>query len=182
MATRKINAVLPEKEQSILRELRSASDQSHLHTRVIALRDAGWPLRAIAEGLDVSRMSIQMWETAARKDDEIKKAAATITVPVLPLDARGSGTSAKRMRMDVPPHDRERLAELATQARLVRGWTPKDAPERKAAYEFDQLLIKYVENRKVTAMSVARHARVTRRAIVARIERAHEREKAGASK
>lgn len=177
MRTRKINAELPEAEKQRLQQLRASEDQRPLHFRVLALRDRGWPLRAIGDAIGVSRMSIQVWETDSRKKPEHIAAAKTLkNVPTLPLDVRGSGVSAKKMKIDVPPHDRKRLRELAAQAKTVRRWSAPDAPERVASAELDKLVLKYVRERGVAPMTVARHAGVTRRAIMARLERLDERE------
>ena len=96
------------------------------------------------------------------------------------MDARGSGVTFKKMKPDVPVDKRDELAEAAQLAKTVRRWTADNSPERRASDKLDEMLIEYVERRKVTPMQVARHAGVTRRAVVARLERIHEREKTSA--
>lgn len=181
MPARKTNAKLPESEKTLLLELRQNPDQRGLRERVTALRMSGWPLRAIGDAVGVSRMSVHVWESAVKENPDALKRASHITdTPSLPLTARGSGVSVKKMPVDVPEHDRERLAELSMKAKTVRRWSAEDSPERAASRELDELVIKYVERRNVKPMLVARHAGVTRRAIMARIERIHEREKVSA--
>lgn len=175
MTAPKYNATLPEAEITALQQAKLDGNTGPL---IIALRDAKWPLRAIATGLGCSRMSVQVWEKNARQQPELVSAAAQLHVTQLGFDMRGSGVLDFRKDMDVPAAERERLAYLASQAKRVRRWTPPDAEERRAATELDSLLIKYVEQRGITPMAVSRHAGVTRRAIVARLERVHAREEA----
>lgn len=177
MPAKKTNAELPESEKQRLLELRVNTDQRGLRERAVALRNAGWPLRAIGEAVGVSRMSVHVWQSAVQENpDALKRVSQIHDVPNLPLTARGSGVTVKKMRIDVPPHDRERLAELAQQAKTVRRWSTPESSERKASDELDKLVVKYIENRGVAPMTVARHAGVTRRAIMARLERIHKKD------
>ena len=181
MPEAKVNAELPEEEKRLLKTLRENPDQRGLHERAVALREAGWPLRAIGEAVSVSRMTVHVWEKSVKQNpDALARAARAKNVPQLPMTARGSGVTVKRMKIDVPTRDRERLKELADQAKTVRRWTTPDSSERKASDELDTLVQKYVEDRGVAPMTVARHAGVTRRAIMARLERLHAREDASA--
>ena len=181
MTGRKTNAELPDAEVRRLQELRLNEDTRALRARVLALRDRDWPLRAIGDAVGVSRMSVQVWETRSRNDDVIVQLSEALDdVPALPMDARGSGVTFKKMKPDVPVDKRDELAEAAQLAKTVRRWTADNAPERRASDKLDEMLIEYVERRKVTPMQVARHAGVTRRAVVARLERIHEREKTSA--
>lgn len=173
----KTNPVLPDTESERLTALRGGEDRSSLYAYVLALRQAGWPLRAIADPVGVSRMGVKLWEDTAKKL-ELQAAATALDVPKPPLMSVGSGVSAARRTIDVPQRDRQRLYDLQQLARLVRQSTPAGAPSRLASDELDGLLVKYVEIRGVQPMVVARHAGVTRRAIVARLERLHERQEA----
>lgn len=167
----KTNAVLPEHEVERLRKLRTLDNPAELRARVLALRRKRWPLRAIGEALDVTRMGVRSWVLAAEEDPEIVNRSRQITdVPPLPLTARGSGVSIKRVYPRVPEPDLERMKELAPQVRTIRGSTPKDHPSREAAREYSDLLDLYINKRKVPAQHVARAVGVTRRAIVARLE------------
>jgi hypothetical protein len=177
MPVSKSNAELPEAEKQLLQTLRSNPDQRGLHERAVALRTAGWPLRAIGEAVNVSRMTVHVWEKSVKQNpDALDRASRCRNIPRLPMTARGSGVTVKKMKFDVPPRDRDRLRELADLAKTVRRWSGPDSPERKASDELDVLVQKYVEERGVAPMSVARHAGVTRRAIMARLERLHARE------
>ena len=170
----KTHAVLPQDEADRLRRLREDKNYEELYLRTLALREENWPLRAIAEVTGVSRMSVQNWEDSARKRGLADK-VSTVTVPKLPLDAVGSEGRPVRRPIDVPAADRETLHQLAQSAKKVRRWTPASAPERRDAEQLDELLVKHIERRGVQPMIVARHAGVTRRAIVARLERFHAR-------
>lgn len=176
MPNRKTNAALPESEKQRLLELRNNPDQRGLRERVVALRYAGWPLRAIGEAVNVSRMSVHVWQSMVEENpDAVKRVEQIKDVPTLPMDARGSGVTVRKINIDVPQTDRERLKQLANKAKTVRRWSAEDSEERKASDELDKLVIKYVEKRGVKPMTVARHAGVTRRAIMARLERIHDR-------
>lgn len=168
----KTNAVLPQSEVDRLRALRELEDQSELKARVIALREAGWPLRAIGDPLEVTRVGVRSWQIGAMEDDKIVKRSQELDdVPAVPLTARGSGVRARRVYPKIPEQDGIRMRELAQQVRSIRAGTPQDSPARKAAEEYEQLLRKYV-SRGVPAQHIAREAGVTRRAIVARLEKA----------
>lgn len=181
MSTRKTNAELPESEKIRLLALRENPDQRGLHERVVALRSDNWPLRAIGDAIGVSRMSVHVWERSVRDNPDAMKRVAKITdTPPLPLTARGSGVAVRKMKMDVPEHDRERLRQLQTQAKTVRRWSPENSDERIASTELDALVLKYVQKRGVPPMTVARYAGVTRRAIMARIERLEKSESSAA--
>lgn len=163
-------AVLPEEEQDKLREVRASGDLVALRQRVLALRHAKWPLRAIGDPLGAPRSTVRMWEVGA--DPE----AALPDVPECPRAERDRGERTVRFRMDVPPEDRVRLKELALEARQVRGRTPKDAPARKAADELDSMIESYIQ-RNVPVKRIATHMGVTPRAVAARYERFQERRK-----
>jgi hypothetical protein len=178
MSTRKTNAELPEDEKSRLLALRDNPDPRELHERVVALRDANWPLRAIGDAIGVSRMSVHVWERTVRDNpDALKRVEKIRDIPHLPLTARGSGVVIKKMKIDVPAHDRELLKELNDKAKTVRRWSPEDSEERVASEKLDKLVLKY-RKRGVAPMTIARYAGVTRRAIMARLERIEERQDA----
>lgn len=155
---------LPEDEQAKLREIRESGDLHALRLRVLALRQAKWPLRAIGDPLDAPRSTVRMWETNADPDGEIPP------VPECERAKRERGERTVRLRMDVPPADRELLLKLAKSARQVRGRTPKDADIRKDADQLDKLIESYI-NRNVPVKRIAEHMGVTPRAVAARYER-----------
>ena len=51
--------VLPERIAARLRELRSSGRSELLSATLAALREAGWPLRPLAEALGISRQAVQ---------------------------------------------------------------------------------------------------------------------------
>jgi len=53
------SVVLPERMAARLRELRSSGRSEALSATLAALREAGWPLRPLADALGVSRQAIQ---------------------------------------------------------------------------------------------------------------------------
>jgi hypothetical protein len=58
-AARAGSLVLPERMAARLRELRSSGRSEALSAALSALRDAGWPLRPLAEALGISRQAVQ---------------------------------------------------------------------------------------------------------------------------
>lgn len=168
----KVNAKLPHDEAERLRELRRSPDPQALYVRALALLSAGWPLRAVGEPLGVTRVGVRSWKLTAQKNpDLVERATHEENVPRLPVFARGSATRATRIYPRVPAAELERLRELAPLVRTIRGGTPADSPARAAAREYEALIYHNIVDRGVPAMHVARELGVTRRAIVARVER-----------
>lgn len=167
-----IKASLPTEHQEYMRAIRK-QDITQFHANVLALRAQGWTLRAIAEPFGVSRVSAKNWEEAASKNPEAVTLAPTLihTTPAPPLDGHGSGLKKKKIKIDVPPKDRERIAEIAVLASKNTRWSAKNSPQRLASEELDELVKKYVVQRKVPAATFARYAGVTRRAIMQRAEK-----------
>lgn len=165
---------LPIEEQDTLKALREANDLPALRQRVLALRLAKWPLRAIGDPLDTPRSTVRMWEMGADKSGDIP------SVPECERAKRDRGERVVRLRMDVPPEDRDRLKALAESARTVRGRTPKDAPARKDADVLDELIDQYID-RNVPVKRIANYMDVTPRAVTARHERFLERKKDSAA-
>lgn len=157
-------AVLPIEEQNKLRAVRESDDLPALRQRVLALRNAKWPLRAIGDPIDAPRSTVRMWEQGADPNGELP------IVPECPRAQRERGERVVRKTLDVPPEERKRLRDLATKARQVRGRTPKDAPARIAADELDALIARYIQ-REIPVKRVAGHMGVTPRAVAARYER-----------
>ncbi len=157
-------AVLPPEEQQKLREVRESGDLVALRQRILALRLASWPLRAIGDPLGAPRSTVRMWETGANP------AADLPDVPECPRAERERGERAVRLPMDVPPADRDELKVLAKSAQRVRGRTPKDAPDRLAANKLDVMIETYLD-REVPVKRIAAHMGVTPRAVAARHQR-----------
>lgn len=168
---------LPESEAVKLVKLREAGPNAlpKLRARVAVLRDAGWSLAAVGAPLNANRSTTRMWQTSAKPDDvaaSIKELGACAQAPV-----RRGASKVVRLFPDVPENEREELAALATQARLVRGHTPEDAPARVAAQEFEKRIRAHKE-RGVPVKRMAEIVGITHRAIAARIDRAEKREAA----
>lgn len=161
-------AQLPSAIEQILVKTRT-EDHDLFLAYVLALRNAAWPLRSIADPFEVSRVTAKNWETKAQSNTKAVQESKELKVPALPLGARGSGVKIKKIPRDIPQVDRERIAELSPLARKVRQWTPEDAPERVAARQLEDLIFRYVIERKVPAAVFARYAGVTRRAIMQRV-------------
>lgn len=165
--------VLPEEEQLKLQAVRESGDLPALRQYVLALRKASWPLRAIGDPLGAPRSTVRMWEMHADEDLELP------AVPECPKAERERGERTIRLRMDVPPEDRDELQKLAKSARLVRGRTPKDSPARKDADKLDEMIAEYI-SRNVPVKRISTHMGVTPRAVAARYERFLERQKVSA--
>jgi hypothetical protein len=159
---------LPPEEQEKLRRVRESNDLVALRQRVLALRVAKWPLRAIGDPLGAPRSTVGMWEKGADSEGELP------SVPECDRAQRERGERIVNLRMDVPPEERNRLFTLAEEARLVRGRTPKDAPASVAAAELDELIFEYIE-RNVPVKRIANYMGVTPRAVTARYQRYNKR-------
>ncbi len=155
---------LPLDEQDKLRTVRESNDLPALRQRVLALRQAKWPLRAIGDPLDAPRSTVRMWEKGA------DPSASLPSVPECDRAQRDRGERVVNLRMDVPPADRDTLRELAEEARQVRGRTPKTSPARIAADKLDLMINGYISH-KVPVKRIADHMGVTPRAVAARHER-----------
>lgn len=166
-----IKAQLP--KDTAERLVHSRSDTSAFHSLVLALRARGWTLRAIAEPFEASRVSAKNWETAASANQEAVAKATTLiqSVPAPPLDGHGAGLRKMRIKADIPPRDRERIKEIAPLAAKNTRWSATTSPQRLASLELDDLIVKYVLQRRVPAATFARYAGVTRRAIIQRAEK-----------
>lgn len=160
-------AHLPDESVLRLKELRAQDDQTQFQAYLLGLRSAGWPLRSIAEPFNVTRVTAKNWETRALQQETVPEPQ----VPALPLDVRGMKVRPKRIPPGIPSADRQRIATLSVEARKVRRWTLEGSAEKQAAEELEQLIYKYVVERKVPAATFARAAGVTRRAIMQRVEK-----------
>jgi hypothetical protein len=161
-------AVLPEEEQHKLRAVRESGNLPELRQRVLALRLKEWPLRAIGDPLDAPRSTVRMWEKGADPAQPLPE------VPECERAERNRGERVIKLRMDVPFEDREELRRLAESARLVRGRTPKESPQRQSADKLDLMIEAYI-SRNVPVKRIATHMGVTPRAVAARHERYLER-------
>lgn len=161
---------LPELEAQKLRTLREAGPSAlpQLRARVSALRDVGWSLAAVGKPLNANRSTTRMWQLAAKPEDVAESIKTLGQPPAAP--PRRAASKVVRLYPDVPEAEREELIRLATSARRIRGWTAKDAQERRDAAEFERRLREY-SRRGVPLKRLAEHIGVTHRAIAARLER-----------
>lgn len=167
-------AQLPADAAHKLQELKKLDDthDTQFAVYLLQLRFAGWPLRAIAEPLGVSRAAVMAWEKKANAmhltlDLDPKK------VPALPMTAHAQPYTAKKIVPDIPKKDLPELIQLHRQAKKVTRWTPAEHPARQAAAQLEERILFYANQRKVPVASIAKHLGVTRRAIAQRIEK-HE--------
>ena len=160
--------VLPDDEQRKLREVKDSGDLVALRQRVLALRKAKWPLRAIGDPVGAPRSTVRMWETNAEPTGDLP------SVSECPRAQKDRGERVVNLRMDVPPRDRDELRRLAESARTVRSRTPDASPARKDADKLDEMITTYI-SRKVPVKRIADHMGVTPRAVTARYERHLER-------
>lgn len=133
---------------------------------ILTLREADWPLRAIAEPFNVSRTAAMKWETKAKGHSEV-----SINPDLLLVTPEGYGVRRKRIIPDIPKADLKKLKELAIQAKGVTRWTPHTHPAKIAAIHLEKMILHYTQERKVPVSVVARHLGVTPRAIAQRIEK-----------
>lgn len=123
---------LPEDAKSLLAVLR-ASESSDLHDYVAALREADWPLRAVAEVLGVSRTAVAKWASSGEAEN------SPHDTPEVPLTAPQSRTRASRTY--TPTQDETALLkDLTGRASRVRNYTDRNSSARVAASELETML------------------------------------------
>lgn len=164
---------LPEAYSEELASLPRKSPEVLSH--IYALRQRGWPLRAIAAPLEISRVTVANWADEASKSKDIVLHALSIPAPHVPLDAKGQGIIVRKIPKGIPEKDRKRIQELTETASKNTRWSRSDSPERIASRELDELVDKYVCQRSVSASTFAEVAGVTRRAIMQRVERVEKK-------
>ncbi len=166
---------LPQDEQDALKALHADKDTKlpELRQRVLALRHARWPLRAIGDPVGAPRSTVRMWELEANSEADLP------VVPECERAARARGERVVRMRPDVPPEDRDELRRLAASAKKVRSRTPETDPAKKDARALDALIETYIA-RNIPISKIADRMGVTPRAVTARHERFVERKNANA--
>lgn len=155
---------LSEKTISTLQTLREA-DTTKFHALVAHLRKEKWPLRAISEGLGVSRSIVSVWE---KKGQENYVDVYDLSEPMpkdLPRKLKPVYSS-----YTLSDEQKDKLAELTEQASTVRRFTDVNAPSRQAASELEELL----HNHREAGASLAELAQacgVSRRAVAQRLEK-----------
>lgn len=114
------------------------TNSGDFYALVKALRNEGWPLRAIAAPFAVSRTAAQGWEKKYQAETPLPE------VPALPLPPRQERkNSSKKYTLNLDQI--QELQHLANLASIVRRYTDRNAPSRKAAADLEALLIEYSE-------------------------------------
>jgi hypothetical protein len=131
-----------------------------LNTYIATLRNAGWTLAAIAEGLTMTREAVRLRQGKATHID------SRAAVPPVPVKVK----PAKWVRPVIPEQTLGVLLELKEQARLVNGPTPLDSPLRVASERYSELLAEQVLAGIATSR-IAKQLGVTPMAIRARLAR-----------
>lgn len=145
---------------------RNDKDRSKFLSLVRGAKEAGYTYAEIAEPLEVSRSAANQWYQAALK----AQIPATPLAPK-PVPAKDPVGAPRKIVPDIPASEREHVRKTAELARKNNRWMREDSSERQAVYELERLIEKHIMQRKVPVAAFARHAGVTRRAIMQRLEK-----------
>lgn len=149
-----------------LLDTRDDENRARFYSLILGAKNAGYSFSEIAEPLEVSRSAANQWHKSALRA-EVEPADIPKRVEP-PHDPTGI---PRKITPDVPPAQREHILNTANLARKNSRWSREDSPERKASYELERLITLHIKQRKVPVASFARHAGVTRRAIMQRVEK-----------
>lgn len=158
---------IPKELSDELNYVRNDKDRTSFLSLVRATKDAGYTYAEIAEPLNVSRSAVNQWYKSATAKD----IPASTTVAERPAPVQDPKGTPRKITPDVPPKEREHLLRTSQAARGNTRWSREDSPERQAAYELENLIRKHIIERNVPVAAFARHAGVTRRAIMQRLEK-----------
>lgn len=166
--SRNRSAPLPQPAIDHFIELRNGPGTSRVRFQRMAgwrdlLREVGWPLSRIAEGLNVSRQAVEQWGNGKA----IREGHPT---PCLPPPPEPKPEPAKRVKLTVPEDTAAVMRELVPLAAAVNGRTPVDSPLRQAGDELARLMAEQVR-RGVSIQKVADAAGQTRNAVAFRLAR-----------
>lgn len=148
------------KEMTILRNGHLPVFYAYIHV----LREKGWPLRAIAEALDVSRTTVSNWD---------KKSSRITNVPSNIQDLpQNLPKKVKSVYLDymIPLDEQNKMKSLTEKASKVRRYTDRNSPARKAAEELEQIILQHKE-KGASLSDIAEACGVTRRAVAQRINK-----------
>lgn len=162
MTTNEKLLIIPAATQEILLTLREAQSEDLYHYTT-ALREAGWPLRSIADVLSVSRVAVSKW--ALRGDSSLN----THPVHQPPLVAPSNRTKASK-KYEPTEQESERLKSLAASASAVRRYTWENSQSRLAAEELEEL-IQELRDRGATLQILADACGVSRSSISQRLRK-----------
>lgn len=162
MTTKRQLPTLSDDTVSQLQALRK-TDKDAFHALVKALRVAGWPLRAIAQPLNVSTTAVNDWEKKYSPD--------TLLPPVEALPLVEPRERVNKSKAYVLTGEEElELANLTSQASTVRRYTDRNAPSREAGRRLESMLHTYRE-RGVSLTKLASACGVSRTAIAQRLKK-----------
>lgn len=154
---------LSKETTDILKETRKGPYPSVFYQQIYALRKAGWPLRAIANSLGVSRTAVSSWETKADPQN------TTEALESLPAGLTPNLKSTY-LNKDLTWEESAHLHTLAVKASKVRRYTSENSEGRKAAKALEKLLLEY-NDEGISITKLAQACGVTRRAIAQRMEK-----------
>lgn len=153
---------LPKKTADKLVALKG-TNPDEFHALIKALRNEGWPLRAIAAPFAVSRTAIMDWEKKCKPD------AVLPEVPELPLpEPKDRVNSSKKYTLT--EGEIKNLHDLTEKASKVRRYTDQNAPSRSAARQLEELLIEY-SNNGISRTQLAQYCGVSDSAIKQRLRK-----------
>jgi hypothetical protein len=153
---------LPKKTATKLVALKG-KNPDEFHALIKALRNEGWPLRAIAAPLAVSRTAVMDWEKKCPQDAELPE------VPEVPLPEPKDRTNISK-KYFLSEGEITKLKTLADSASKVRRYTDQNATSRLDALELEKLLIEY-SNRGLSRTQLARYCGVSDSAIKQRLRK-----------
>lgn len=130
---------------------------------VKALRNEGWPLRAIAQPFSVSRTAAQGWEKKYEEGTPLPE------VPSMPLPPRRERTNSSK-KYTLPLAEIKELQRLATMASGVRRYTDPNSPSRRAATELEEKLLEY-SDKGISRSQLARYCGVSDSSIKQRLRK-----------
>lgn len=134
--------------------------RERLDNYILALREAGWTLAAIGEGLRMTREAVRLRQCRAARPDP------SPGVPALPIRIKPK----KKQKPSIPERVLAELRDLQKMACQVRGWTPDDSPLRAASERYTELLAEQ-HLAGVSIYRIAKQMGVTHLAIKARLAR-----------
>lgn len=162
MSTKTKLPELPKETTTKLVALKGTNPEE-FYALVKALRNEGWPLRAIAAPFSMSRTAAQDWEK------KYQPTTALPEVPELPLQEPEERTNSSK-KYTLGPDAIKTLKHLTDKASTVRRYTDQNAPSRQAARELEELLIEY-SNRGVSRTQLAEYCGVSDSAIKQRLRK-----------
>lgn len=181
-------------EYARLRDLRSKGLMRPLAARLAILTTLGWKRTAVAEAMDVSRVTLNNWlrdhtsgadtfkpyGSDAIEGDPDSVARDDVNAPVTnKLTARNAeelgGVRFEHDKFVVPEGFKRPLAALWRVAYKARGHDLTTDPEIAAAGDALDVLISVLLRRGVTNLAIANAAGVTHRAVLDRMNRARHR-------